>query len=178
MTKKQTNFKPKREIIRQPRSPWITFVMNEQQRLNLPLPELTKRLAPVWKAMDDNARKPYQELYAQDLARYQEDRQHISKEDQKALRAHRRIKRRNVASPRCNISPFICFSSYCRPLLKKDFPNATVPELASMIGVKWKQLSTEEQKPFYDLAKCKPKQKSENIVVEMTEEKKTLLHLE
>ena len=139
----------KRKVVRGPRSGWITFLMNEKQNDPQPLPILTKKLGPVWKAMTEEQKLPFKALYEQDLQRYKHDLENISPSDKQFLRSEKRKKRQlNSKKEKKPLSAFMFFTQLRRPAVVIDNPGMTVPQIASLMGQKWRALSQEEKQEY------------------------------
>ncbi|CAO3598525.1 unnamed protein product [Absidia cylindrospora] len=65
-------------------------------------------------------------------------------------RRKRVIKDKNA--PKKNYSSYLHFCDEQRPLLTKEHPTFNQPELAKLLGEKWKALSDEDKKPYQKVA--------------------------
>jgi hypothetical protein len=147
----------KRKVCRGPRSAWIIFVMQSKQNNPEPLPQLTKKIGPIWRGMSPEEKRPYEILYEQDLERYKHDLENISPMDKQFLRSERRKKRQlNSKKEKKPLSAFMFFTQLKRPEVVIDNPGATVPQIASLMGEKWRLLS-EDGKNVYKVMELNAK---------------------
>ncbi len=154
----------KRKVVRGPRSGWITFLMNEKQNDPQPLPILTKKLGPIWKAMTEEEKMPFKALYEQDLQRYKHDLENISLIDKQFLRSEKRKKRQlNSKKEKKPLSAFMFFTQLRRPAVVIDNPGCSVPQIASLMGQKWRALSQEEKQEYVIMEQSAKKQYLEKI---------------
>lgn len=66
---------------------------------------------------------------------------------QSRIEQRKRLKKQGPKRPS---SAYFLFSMSIRSTLLKEYPEAKVPELSKLASARWKQLSDEEKKPFYD----------------------------
>jgi hypothetical protein len=145
----------KRLIIRSPRSGWIAFLMNRKKiDVTNPLKKVTKESSPIWAAMTMEEKEPYNKLYELDVKRYREDLAKLSPTELKFLKQQRKLKRKTkvttVKRPR---SCFMIYMNKNRAEVVEENPKLSVPQIAQLIGEKWKSLTPEERDIYICLAK-------------------------
>jgi hypothetical protein len=136
-----------------PRSAWIMFLMNEKDRQGLPLNQLTQVVGPIWKNMTEEAKEPYKQLYEDDVERYKTELNNLSLADKQLMRKLRKLKRKERSNG-CKqpLSSFMFFSQNNRTLVVNQNPGASVPQIQSLMGLKWQSLSPTEKLIYEKLA--------------------------
>ena len=127
--------------------------MNKKQ--NKPeesLPNLTKNLASVWHSMTLEEKKPFEILYQEDLKRYKTDVSNLNAEDKQFLRKERRQKR-SLSRLKKPLTAYLFFLKHKRGEAQIDNPGANTMQIASLMGVKWRNLEIEEKKIYLDQAR-------------------------
>ncbi len=154
----------RRTIIRAPRSGWITFLMNEMDNRNLPLNPLTQLVAPIWANMTPEEREPYNQLYREDLARYKEELKNLSPTEKQIMRKQRKLKRNSKKIfGKKPLTAFMFFMQKNRTCVLEEHPGSTVPEVAQILGKKWKQMAEEEKSIYHNLASSAKKEYHKRI---------------
>lgn len=67
-------------------------------------------------------------------------------------KARRKRRKKDPSKPRGRLSAYMYFGQTLRPALRQQHPEASVTELAKLIGQKWRELSDDDKKPYEDLA--------------------------
>jgi len=144
--------------------------------------DIAKMIAQEWKAMEESQKKPYNEKavdlkkkYDEDIAAYKKTDNY--KEYEKRLKQFKQDKKdgeveasgkgkkgkggkggkpppkpKDANAPKRAQSAYFFFSNVRRPKLRADNKDLKMTEIAKLTGEEWKNLSSEEKKPYEDQA--------------------------
>ena len=101
---------------------------------------LTKKLTEMWKSLDEEGKKIYEDMAAKDKARYQAEM------EAKGLAKPKPVVDETL--PKKPLSSFFLFSAEAREALKKEQPEIKQTEILKKIGAQWKELDAETKKKW------------------------------
>src|SRR3989338_11067365 len=84
-------------------------------------------------------------------------------DDEKGARAEKKKKEKDLNAPRRPLSEYFYFAADVREQLKFENPNAGSPEIATLIGEKWKTLNCDARSKYVVLAAEAKKQYEQDI---------------
>ena len=113
---------------------------------NLGFGELTKKLTQMWKDLDDEARKEYEDLAVKDKQRYQKEME--------AKGLAKKPKVVDSEAPKKAQSAFFLYSAEARDKIKKEQTEMKQADILKKIGAEWKALSDAEKKKWEEKAKA------------------------
>eukprot|EP01084_Bolivina_argentea_P035197 65292_1 len=94
-----------------------------------------------------------------------------NKRKSKSSKSSKKPKDRN--KPKKPLSSYFLFANDTRDSFKQKHPNKTMPQLSKLISAKWKQMSTDEKKPYNDKAQIlRDKHKQKIIEYQKTQSHK------
>lgn len=116
--------------------------------------EFSRKCAEKWKSMTPKEKKRFEEMSETDKSRYAEEMANYvpppgSEEEVTAKKRKKKTKDPNA--PKRALSGFFLFCSEQRPVVKKEFPDYSVGEIAKELGKRW-EVCTERDR-FDQLAK-------------------------
>jgi high mobility group protein B2 len=108
----------------------------------------------MWRAIDDDERKPYLKKYAKDKERYEAEMEHYTPPDSDSDEPETKKKKRKkvTGGPKRALSSYMHFVSKQRAVIVKENPELKFAEIAKKLGSTWKTLSPEDKKPYEDKA--------------------------
>lgn len=109
-----------------------------------------------WKEMDEDDRKPYAKLAEKDKKRHQKEMESYippSDSDSDDDRPKKKKKKKDPNAPKRNQSAYFLFSNQNREKVKKELGGtAKITEIASALGLKWRNMTADDKVPFEKLA--------------------------
>jgi hypothetical protein len=135
--------------------------------------EITKKLGEMWKALDDEDKKEYQEKANEDKKRYAKEIEDY--EPKEGFKNPKKSPKKESASPKRSLSAYIFFCNEKREEIKKKNPAMKATEIMAEMGKLWKALSDKKKKPYEEKAaedKKRYEEEMKNYVPEDGEEKK------
>mmetsp|Transcript_3130 Transcript_3130/g.9594 ORF Transcript_3130/g.9594 Transcript_3130/m.9594 type:complete len:200 (+) Transcript_3130:143-742(+) len=120
-----------------------------EENPNIKFAEVGKRLGEEWKALDEEARKPYIELAEQDKERHKKEMANYEPSAEFSG-----TKRRDPNRPKRAISAYLCFCREYRESVKAEFPDKQMTDIQKVLGERWNQTTDEEKIPFNQQAQA------------------------
>ncbi len=71
----------------------------------------------------------------------------------KVKKQRRPRRRKDPNKPRGALTPYMCYSKEVRPSIMQQHPNASVTEVAKLIGAQWRQLTDDQKRPYTEMAR-------------------------
>jgi len=156
------------------KSAYIFFVeseRSEQERngTQLPFSEFSKQCGVKWGEMDDEEKAPFTKLSEQDRRRHENEmssyippprRVGDSDSDDEGPKRKKK-KKKDPNAPKRPITAYFFFAGDVRPDIRKDKPDLPITEVATLIGQKWRELTSDDKKP-YEAQASKDKIRYEN----------------
>ncbi|EGD82590.1 hypothetical protein PTSG_03243 [Salpingoeca rosetta] len=100
---------------------------------------------------DDEHYDDYNDGYDDD--EHDEEEPEIEEKPVKVKKQRRARRKKDPNKPRGALTPYMCFNKEVRPAIMQQHPNASVTEVAKLIGAQWRQLTDEQKKPYNDMAR-------------------------
>ena len=157
-TKKRKRLTPKKSIILNPKSSWISFLssiraQNLPEHQSLEFGQLCRILSGKWKSMTDDEKAPFQNMYRVDRARYQRELAALSDDQKKILKMHRRRRRASrKGKPDLHLSSYMLFTSHVRQKIVIDNPECDFMAVGRLLGAAWRQLTEVDKQVYHDMA--------------------------
>jgi len=101
--------------------------------------EITKKLGEMWKDLDDEDKKEYQEKANEDKKRYAKEIEDY--EPKEGFKNPKKSPKKESASPKRSLSAYIFFCNEKREEIKKKNPTMKATEIMTEMGKLWKDLS-------------------------------------
>lgn len=139
-------------------TPYAFFVQQRRelyrrQGLEVNFTLFSKECSALWKDMSAEEKQKYHLLAEEDRDRYQKEVVGLSCAKPLAKDGTRRgRKKKEPGQPKRNMCAFLHFCSEKRPKLKEDNPTATVGGMAKLLSSTWKEMSTDQRRPYEHLA--------------------------
>lgn len=159
--KKKKSQKPKliskKKIICGVRTSWIYFCNKHRQELkqqypNLPFGDLCKKLAPRWKALNNQEKQKYIDMQIKDQRRYTDRYNSLSKQELSMLRKHKRIaKKKKKQLPKSVLSSYMYFVMENRKNIKNSNPNISFQDIGRQLGKVWNNLNQSEKQVYINM---------------------------
>jgi hypothetical protein len=158
---------------------FILFCRDNRDKIKEKNPEMkaidiTKKLAEMWKDLEDEEKKEYQEKSKEDKERYVREL-----EDYEPKEGFKNPKKspspKKPSSPKRSLSSYIFFCNDKREEIKKNNPEMKTTEIMAEMGKLWKVLSDKKKKPYEDKAaedKKRYEEEMKNYVPEEGSKKK------
>ena len=144
----------KRDIIKNPITPWIYFC--KEMSPSLPSKEFgpnRKILSKMWRKMDDIQKEKYIELGRKDKIRFLNDCKNLTEQNKKDLRYHRsKQKRSRKCGPQRDISAYMIFVKENHKRIRSQYPDKEFKVWGKIMGDDWHGLTDAERKPFDEKA--------------------------
>lgn len=141
-----------------PLSAYFQFMQEQRplfkkQNPDTAVTEVAKALGEKWKSMSPAAKKPYQVLYEEDKARYEEEMKSYNPPpaDPSAPKAKKGKKVKDPNAPKKPLSAYLLFSADARAKMKQDSVSRTAVETVQEIARLWKS-ATPAVKSKYEKA--------------------------
>eukprot|EP00041_Stephanoeca_diplocostata_P026683 m.723326 g.723326 ORF g.723326 m.723326 type:complete len:231 (+) comp23019_c4_seq1:238-930(+) len=141
--------KPKRVL-----PPFMFFSVAMRPKVQAEYPHLSfgdraKKLSELWKNLSPQERKVYEDKTEQDKLRHAEEmRLYVPNPD--LPKPRKRKRQRAEGEPKKPLPTYLLFARDVRAGLKAEHPNASVAEIARMIGEQWRNLSSDEAQAYRD----------------------------
>eukprot|EP00053_Salpingoeca_punica_P008914 m.79620 g.79620 ORF g.79620 m.79620 type:complete len:218 (+) comp14802_c0_seq2:2085-2738(+) len=120
----------------------------KEQDPKLSMAEMTRRIGEKWRVLDEDGRRPFQELAEKDRLRYK--REMLSYSPPEDEFGHKRKRKKDPNEPKKPMSAYLCYSQKRRPEMKLAEPHLRLGELAKRIGDEWAKMSNEEKQPYIE----------------------------
>ncbi|EDQ85246.1 uncharacterized protein MONBRDRAFT_34324 [Monosiga brevicollis MX1] len=113
--------------------------------------DVSKLIGAAWREMSDAAKKPYEEMARRDKQRYQHQMATYVPPPTREL-GKRGKRRKDPDAPKKPLTAYFLYAADRRAALRAQNRNATVADIAKIIGAEWKDLSDAVKKPYQDRA--------------------------
>lgn len=145
----------KRTGPKKPLSAYTWYVMETRSQISKQNPdisfsEVARIVGKMWKHLADQKKQRYRLKAVEDKRRYK-----IEKEEWKIRAAQmpppeeaRGKKKKRKGSPKNPLSAYTCFVMETRPIVACDNPQMTFGEVASQVGVMWRNLGPESRQKY------------------------------
>jgi structure-specific recognition protein 1 len=146
--------------------------------------DLNKQLGAEFKALSAEDKKPWEDMAAADKERYSKEMEDYSapedndedSDDSGAAKPKKKKAKKDPNAPKKAQSAYNYFMSQNRARIKEANPDATFGDIAKLISVEYKALSSEEKEKYNKMAKADKerykKEMSDYVPSEKTESKK------
>jgi hypothetical protein len=148
----------RRNIIRGTKTAWIFFCNNNRLDVLSKNPKLSfgdvcKQLAPQWKVMSSEEKKPYEDLHKADKVRFITETSNLTDDEKRTLKQHKKKKRdERKNNPKAGLSPYMYFVLKTRPDVVTEFPDFNFQSVGKLLGKKWNAMTLDEKTPFVTLS--------------------------
>ena len=122
----------------------------KEENSSLKATEITKKLGEMWKEEDEEEKKRYQKMAADDKKRYEAEIAEYEPKD--GFKSPKKSKKVKSTAPKRALSAYLFFCQATRDDIKKKNPSIKSSEILSELGKMWKALSDKKKKPFEKLA--------------------------
>jgi hypothetical protein len=127
----------------------------KNEGVKMAVTEQTKKFSAEWKAMDAEAKKPFEEQAVEDKKRYEKEKASYvppekdsdSSSDDKPKKK-RAKKEKDPNAPKRNMNAYMFFMQDKRASVKEKNPGFSNVELLSALGAEWKKLSDKDKEPY------------------------------
>jgi len=120
--------------------------------------EKSKQIGIDWKALDENAKAPYNKLAEADKVRHANEKANYkapevssesdSDSDSDQPKKKKQKKEKDPNAPKRPMNGYMLFTAEQRPILKAKSPEMKPTEVAKHCGAQWKVMSDAEKQPF------------------------------
>lgn len=148
----------RRAIIKLPKTAWILFCKANRQRIidgnrDLVFGDVCKELSTAWNQMTDEEKAPYVEEHKLDRTRYHDKKQNLTSLEVKALRRHRRQKRKARAGrPKIPLSAYMLFVTQRRAEICQGMDQRDFSSIGKRLGDAWQVLPALERETYARMA--------------------------
>mmetsp|Transcript_33711 Transcript_33711/g.57139 ORF Transcript_33711/g.57139 Transcript_33711/m.57139 type:complete len:443 (+) Transcript_33711:53-1381(+) len=112
--------------------------------------EIGKILGDMWKDLEDDEKKPYEDRASKDLTRYRSEKK---KYEEEGGGPTKKRKRKDKNAPKAAKSAFTLFSQANRKKIQDANPDKKFGEISKLVGAEWQKLSLEDKEPYIENAK-------------------------
>lgn len=146
----------RRNILRGTKTAWIFFCNSNRKRILNKNPDMSfgdvcKELAPQWKALSDEEKRPYIDLHEKDKKRFIEESANLTDEQKRYLKQHKKQKRElKKQYPKPGLSPYMFFVIDKRQEVVAQSPGASFQLIGKLLGTKWNNMSSDDKRPYVE----------------------------
>jgi len=123
--------------------------------------DITKKLAEMWKELDEEDKKEYKEKADLDKKRYEEELENYEPKD--GFKNPKKSPKKEKLEPKRARSAYIFFCMEKREEVKKNKPEIKATEILSELGKIWKKLTDKKKKPYEKMAQEDKKRYEEEM---------------
>ncbi len=143
----------KRSIIKRPVPAWNFFLLEQQNKNQLPFRDLCMESSLKWKTMTSEEKKPYFDCFHKEEMRYQRELSFLTLHDRKCLKKCKKAKKKAQSEhPLLPRKAYIFFCQKERPVILQEFPDIKFTDVGRKLGMKWKALSSDQRMEFEKLS--------------------------
>lgn len=113
------------------------------------LADLSRAISRKWKNISKKEKEFWQKLADADKVRYEKEK----KDFQGPWTCLKQKKVKDVRAPKRSSSAFLLFCSENRERIKSENKGIRMSEISSILGKKWREMSSYEKKPYVDMEK-------------------------
>jgi len=132
-----------------------------QANPNADFKEVSQLVSQKWKELPQEEKQKYVDLHALDKIRYKEEvankpADQESEEDSSSSDSPKKKKRKKrekaEGEPKQSLTSFMLYSQAMRATVKQQDPSITTAQIGKLLGLKWKELPSEEKQLYIDKA--------------------------
>lgn len=116
---------------------------------NVNFTEFSKKCSARWKLMTDEQKSRFVEMSNGDKHRYESE---MARYNPPSGECSRKRKKRDPLAPKRPLSAFFLFCQEERPKVREERPNASISEIAKVMGEKWSKIDAERKKSYEEEA--------------------------
>jgi hypothetical protein len=139
---------------------FLHFCADKRDEVKVAFPEIkpkdiSRRLGEMWKALSEEEKAPYKELYEADKARYTlAMSNYVPSEEAPVVEKKTRKPRKpkDSSAPKKAKNSYMLYSDAVRAQVKADNPTLASKEIVKLVADMWKGLSDEEKAPYKEQA--------------------------
>ena len=113
--------------------------------------QITQALTEVWKKLNDQERKKYEDMNVADKARYEKELEEAGGKPSKA--AQKKAEKDGSGAPKKPLSAYFLFLNDNRQKIRDANPDLSMCEQTKLMGAKYRELNEKDKAHYDSLAK-------------------------